>query len=262
MDTFLVDTHTHLYLSEFDVDRDLAVSRALQQNVRIMMLPNIDVTSIGAMNDLAERFPLNCFPMMGLHPVSVRENFREELKIIEDEIKKGRYFGIGETGIDLYWETKFLSLQQDAFEKQVRLALEYSLPLVIHARNSFNEILEIVEIYKGKGLKGIFHAFSGDISAARRVIDMGFMLGIGGVLTFKNSKLADVVREIPIEHIVLETDSPYLAPVPYRGKRNESSYITLVAEALAAAKGIDYEEAAFLTSGNAMHVFNKLGNDS
>ena len=262
MNNFFVDTHTHLYLDAFDNDRELAVSRAVEQNVRIMMLPNIDRSSLAQMNDLAMRFPRNCFPMIGLHPTSVREDFREELSAVKDELRKGKYYGIGETGIDLYWETKYLSLQQEAFEEQIKLALEYLLPVVIHARNSFAEILEIVEGYRNKGLKGIFHAFSGDISIARRIINMGFMLGIGGVLTFKKSSLDTVVREIDLDHIVLETDSPYLAPVPYRGKRNESSYIRLVAEALATAKGKDTEEVAFKTTNNALSIFNKLTYDT
>jgi len=261
MDDFLVDTHTHLYLQEFDTDREAAVGRAVESNVRVMMLPNIDSKSIPAMNAMAQSFPRNCFPLMGLHPTSVREDFQEELSLVKEELKTGKYYGIGETGIDLYWETKYLNQQQVAFEEQIKLALEYSLPLIIHARDSFNEILEIVEGFRNQGLKGIFHAFSGDPGIAGRVTGMGFKLGIGGVVTFKKSFLAEVVRETDIEHIVLETDSPYLAPVPYRGKRNESSYIRLIAEVVASLKGTGYEEVAFKTTKNALSIFNKLPDD-
>ncbi len=174
---------------------------------------------------------------------------------MREELKSGKYYGIGETGIDLYWEQKYLPQQQAAFDEQIKLALEYSLPIVIHARNSFDEILEIVEGYRGNGLKGIFHAFSGDMQVARRVIDLGFKIGTGGVVTYKKSSLAEVVREAGLEYIVLETDSPYLAPVPYRGKRNESAWIRVIADILAAITAKDIEEVSFITTCNALDVF-------
>lgn len=261
MKGFFVDTHTHLYLQEFDSDIGQVIERALEQNVKVMMLPNIDSESLGRMNSLATLYPANCFPMAGLHPTSVGEDWREELAVVRDELKSGKYYGVGETGIDLYWEQKYLPLQQLVFDEQIKLALEYSLPIVIHARNSFSEILEIVEGYRNKGLKGIFHAFSGDLPFARRVIDLGFKIGTGGVVTFKKSSLANIVWEAGLENIVLETDAPYLAPVPYRGKRNESSYIKIIADALAGITGIDVEEVAFKTTRNALEVFNKLPYD-
>jgi len=261
MKGFFVDTHAHLYLQEFDDDIDQVISRALEQNVTVMMLPNIDSGSLVRMNSLASCYPANCFPMAGLHPTSVRENYGEELALVREELKSGKYYGIGETGIDLYWEQKYRPQQQAAFDEQIKLALEYSLPVVIHARNSFDEILEIVEGYRGNGLKGIFHAFSGDMQVARRVIDLGFKIGTGGVVTYKKSSLAEVVREAGLEYIVLETDSPYLAPVPYRGKRNESAWIRVIADILAAITAKDIEEVSFITTCNALDVFNKLPHD-
>ena len=254
----LIDTHTHLYLPEYNNDRIEVIQNALEKGIHRMLLPNIDSSSIYDMNLLAGQFPDNCFAMMGLHPVSVKEDYRDELDRVKSELEAASYIGIGESGIDLYRDTSFREQQCIAFEEHVKLSLRYGLPLVIHARNSFHEIFEILERYRGQPLKGVFHAFTGDIALAERVIDIGFKLGIGGILTFKKSGLDEVVRQIDLSHIVLETDSPYLAPVPKRGKRNESGYLLYTAEFLANIKEIPFKEVAEITTNNALSVFNRL----
>jgi len=250
-----IDTHAHLYLSEFDADRETVVLNAVQRGVKKILVPNIDSSSIGPMNDLAARFPGTCFPMMGLHPTSVKEDYQDELDRVKQELKTGSYCAIGESGIDLYWDKSHLKEQCLAFATQLDLALEYRLPIVVHARESFQEILEILESYKDRGLSGVFHAFTATAEIARQVISMGFKLGIGGILTYKKSTLHEVVRETGLEHLVLETDSPYLTPVPFRGKRNESSYIIHIAEVLAAILEATPEEVGRVTTQNANHVF-------
>ncbi len=250
-----IDTHAHLYLAEFNADREAVVLSAVQQGVKRILLPNIDSSSIGPMNDLAKRFPGTCYPMIGLHPTSVKENYRDELDRVKQELKTGSYSAIGESGIDLYWDKSHLREQCLAFATQIDLALEYRLPIVIHARESLPEILEILDGYKEKGLTGVFHAFTGTAGIANQLISMGFKLGIGGILTYKKSILHEVVRETGLEHLVLETDSPYLTPVPFRGKRNESSYIIYIAEALAAILGATLEEVGRVTTHNASHIF-------
>jgi TatD DNase family protein len=248
-----IDTHAHLFLPEFDADRAKVVERAIQNGVRKILLPNIDQTSILPMNNMANAFPGICHAMMGLHPTSVKENYEIELGLVEAELKKGTYVGIGEIGIDLYWDKSHLKQQSLAFAKQLEWSLLLNLPVVIHARESFPEILEIVSGFKG--LKGIFHAFTGDLEIAEQVTRMGFKIGIGGILTFKTSLLPQVIREIPLESMVLETDSPYLAPVPFRGKRNESSYIPLIAEAVQRLKNVSLEEVAHITTQNVLELF-------
>lgn len=254
--SIFIDTHTHLYLPEFDRDRDAVIETALQRGVQKMLLPNIDSSTIGPMNDLASKFPGVCYPMMGLHPTSVKEDYREELDRVEHELAEGAYFGVGETGIDLYWDKSHLQEQRLAFIRQIELAIHYDLPIIIHARESFHEILEIVEQFKGRGLKGIFHAFTGTVEIARQVTSLGFLLGIGGIVTYRNSSLPDIVREIELTRLVLETDSPYLTPVPFRGKRNESSYIPYIAGAVQAIKNIPLEEVARITTGNVIRLFS------
>jgi TatD DNase family protein len=250
-----IDTHAHLYLPEFDADRDGVIETAVHRGVTKIFLPNIDSSSIIAMNMLADRYPDVCYPMMGLHPTSVKDNFRDELKRVELELRLHRYCGIGEIGIDLYWDKVHLKEQCLAFTAQLDLALEHKLPVVIHARESFGEILEILGNYKNKELRGIFHAFTGTVDIAKQVTAMGFMLGIGGIVTYKKSSLPDVIREIAMEWLVLETDSPYLTPVPFRGKRNESSFIPYIADAIKQIKNIALDEIARITSANACNVF-------
>jgi TatD DNase family protein len=255
MSPVYVDTHAHLYLNEFEEDRDSVIEAALNHGVEKILLPNIDSSSVGPMNRLADHYPGTCLPMMGLHPTSVKDGYIRELLLVEQEVKMRRYVAIGEIGIDLYWDKEHLKEQQLAFSAQLDLALIHKLPVVIHARESFPEILDIVEGYRNKGLKGVFHAFTGDTEIARSIIGLGFMLGIGGIITYKNSTLPVVVREIGVEHLLLETDAPYLTPVPFRGKRNESSYIPYVAEAIELITGMPREEIASITTANACELF-------
>lgn len=249
------DTHTHLYLNAFDDDRANVVKNAIEQGVKYMLLPNIDSSSIDPMFELCKAFPENCFPMMGLHPTSVKENYKEELEIISGWFEKQNFIAIGEIGIDLYWDQSFQKQQEEAFRFQIDLALKNEIPIVIHSRDSFDEIFNVLEDYRGSGLKGVFHCFTGSLEQANKAIDLGFYLGIGGVLTFKNSGLDKVIAEIDLKHILLETDSPFLAPTPFRGKRNESAYINLVANRLSQIKNIDREEIAKITTQNAIDLF-------
>jgi len=232
------------------------VERAIASGVRYMFLPNIDSSSIGAMHDLCARFPENCFPMMGLHPTSVKENFEDELKIVEEQLENNTYWAIGETGIDLYWDKSFYREQVIAFNRQIDMALEYNLPLVIHARESFKEIFRVLENRDINGLTGVFHCFTGTIEEAERAIRLGFMLGIGGVLTYKKSGLDTVVSALGPEHLILETDAPFLPPVPHRGKRNESAYVLHVADKLADVINIPVKDVTKITTQNAAKLFN------
>lgn len=250
-----IDTHSHIYLPQFDEDRALAVLRAEESKVNKIILPNIDSGSVNANKALAQRYPETCFSLMGLHPTHVKENYREELEVVYSELDTKFYKGVGEIGIDLYWDKTHIEAQKDAFQKQIEYALKKELPFVIHSRDSFDEVIEVLENINQSDYKGIFHAFSGDSKQAQKVIDMGFLIGIGGVLTFKNSKLPEVVAQIDLNHIVLETDSPYLAPTPHRGKRNESSYIPLIAQKIADIKSINLQEVADVTSLNAINLF-------
>ncbi len=254
--SFFIDTHAHLYLPEFDNDRNNVIETALQSGVKKIFLPNIDSSSIDPMNDLALKHPDVCYPMMGLHPTSVKDNYRDELDRVEYELKKGDYTGIGEIGIDLYWNNTHIKEQRIAFSAQLDLALKHELPVIIHARESFGEIFEILEGYKNKDLKGIFHAFAGTSDLAKQVIDMGFKLGIGGILTYNKSALPEVVNEIDLGNLVLETDSPYLTPMHFRGKRNESSYILYIAEAVKQIKNITLDEVAAVTTHNVLSLFS------
>jgi TatD DNase family protein len=252
-----IDTHTHLYLEEFDADRDAVVHKAIQNGVENMFLPNIDSGSVHGMLDLARRFPENCFPMIGLHPTSVKSDYMEELAFIEKELTdpEKHYFAVGEVGVDLYWSTEFKSNQMAAFSFQLDLAVKYYLPVVIHTRNSFEEAIKVIEEKKNPAIRGIFHCFGGNLAQAERAIQLGFFLGIGGVITYKNSGLQKVIEAIGIEHLVLETDAPFLPPVPHRGKRNESAYIPLIAEKIAEITKVDIEEVASITTKNARALF-------
>jgi len=249
------DTHSHLYLDAFDEDRKEVVKKAIGQNVKYMLLPNIDSSSVESLLQLCDLFPENCFPMMGLHPTSVNENFREELEIVSTWFDKKKFIAVGEIGIDLYWDKTFQKQQEEAFRFQIDLALRTNLPIVIHSRESFSEIFRVLEDYRNTGLRGVFHCFTGTIEQAHLAIDLGFYLGIGGVITFKNSALDEVVTHIELKHILLETDSPFLAPVPYRGKRNESSYINLIASKLNQVINVSREEIARITTQNAINLF-------
>ena len=252
----LIDTHTHLFAKQFDEDRSKVVQRALEKGVQQMLLPNIDSNSIQPILNLCKEFPNNCFPMIGLHPCDVKENYLEELTIIEEWLNKKEFVAIGEIGIDLYWNKKSLNIQEDAFRKQVDLAKKYKLPIAIHVRDSFDEVLAIIDELNDDSLSGVFHCFTGNDSEANHIINYGgFKLGVGGVVTFKNSGLDKTLRTISTEHLILETDSPYLAPTPYRGKRNESSYVILVAEKLAEIYGKSVEEIANITTQNAKDLF-------
>jgi TatD DNase family protein len=251
----LTDTHIHLYAAEFDSDRDLLISEAIAKGVQRFFLPNIDRTSVSSMSQLREKYPENCFAMMGLHPCSVRENWKEELSSVEKLLSEQKFYGIGEIGIDLYWDKTFVKEQEEVFRKQIQLANQYKLPIIIHSRESFEVIYEILKKEKKEQPCGIFHCFTGNIDQAKRAIDLGFYLGIGGVVTFKNSGLAEVVSGIDLEHIVLETDAPYLAPAPFRGKRNIPEYILKVAEKISEIKNIPLEEVARITTENSKKIF-------
>jgi TatD DNase family protein len=250
-----IDTHAHLYLPEFDADRESTVETAIYRGVKRILLPNIDSSTIPAMNKLAEQFTGVCYPMMGLHPTSVKENYREELDRVERELSRGGYCAVGEIGIDLYWDKTHLKEQTTAFSEQLDLALKYNLPVAIHARESFNEILDILNGYKNKGLRGVFHAFTGTVEIAQDVISRGFLLGIGGIITYKKSFLPDVILGTELSHLILETDAPFLTPVPFRGKRNESSYIPYIAEAIGNIKNVSAEEVSRVTTDNAIKLF-------
>lgn len=251
-----IDTHTHLYSEEFNVDRTQVIKKALGAGVKKLYLPNIDSTSIEGMLQLEKEYPENCFPMMGLHPCSVNETVETELKIVEEWLGKRKFSAVGEIGIDLYWDKTFFEQQKMAFKKQIDWALHYELPIVIHCRDAFDEIFEILSSYKQLP-KGIFHCFSGNLEQAHKIIALtNFKLGIGGVVTFKNAGLDKVVEQLDLQHLVLETDSPYLAPVPFRGKRNESGYLMMVAEKVAALKNTTIAEVAEITSKNASEIFS------
>jgi len=252
---FFTDTHTHLYLNAFDDDRAETIERALGQEIKFMLLPNIDSSSIDGMLTLCNQFPKNCFPMMGLHPTSVKENFEEELVLVEKWLEKQKFYAIGETDIDLYWDKTYLVEQKTSLIRQIELAKKYQLPIVVHMRDSFDETYSLIKTHSSPELSGVFHCFTGNLEQAQKIIEMNFMLGIGGVVTFKNSGLDEVVKEIDLEHIVLETDSPFLAPVPFRGKRNESAYIKLIAKKIADIKNITVEEVAEITTHNANKLF-------
>ncbi|MCX6327410.1 MAG: TatD family hydrolase [Bacteroidia bacterium] len=252
----LIDTHTHLYLPEFDTDRDEAVNRALSSNVMKMLMPNIDIQSVDLMLSAEKRYPGICYPMIGLHPTSVKEDYVSQLDKLENLFTKHKFIAIGEIGIDLYWDKTFLNEQLIAFRRQIAFAIDKGLPVVMHSRDSFPEVFSVVDEFEGQGLKGVFHAFSGNIKDAEKAIGMGLKLGIGGIVTFKNSGLDKIVKEIGPENLILETDSPYLAPVPHRGKRNESSYICIINKKLAEIFGMSEEEVASIMFANSYGLFN------
>ena len=251
----LIDTHSHIYSEDFNHDIDEVMQRAYDNDVKKIILPNIDSGSIKRLLDLSDSYPHLCYPLMGLHPTSVSEDYKEELKAVEYWLEKRKFYGIGEIGIDLYWEQKYVKEQQEAFRQQIKLARSHNLPIVIHVRNSFDEVHAIVKEEQDGNLKGIFHCFNGTLEEAQKVTDVGFYMGIGGVVTFKNSKLDEVIKLVDIKNLVLETDSPYLAPVPKRGRRNESAYLAFVAQKIAEIYELSVEEVAEITSLNARRLF-------
>ncbi|MDB9846646.1 TatD family hydrolase [Flavobacteriaceae bacterium] len=251
----MIDTHTHLYLKQFNEDIDLVIKRSKEIGVNKFIFPAIDSSHFDSMHILKNKYPDNIYLMSGLHPTNVKENFNNELEFVVNALKTQVYVAIGEIGIDLYWDKSFLNEQQDAFTFQIRLAIKHDLPIVIHCREAFDEIFEILDKENCNKLRGVFHCFTGTIEQAKRAIDLGFVLGIGGVVTFKNGGIDKFLNQIDLKHIVLETDSPYLAPVPNRGKRNESSYIMYVVEKLSEIYGVSNEEIADVTTKNAEKVF-------
>jgi len=250
------DTHTHLYLEAFNDDRPEVVERAVAQDIRYMLLPNIDSNSVDRMISLSDAFPGHCFPMLGLHPTSVKADYEEEMEKIFRWFGKRNFIAVGEIGIDLYWDKTYFEQQQKAFRAQIEFALREQLPIVIHSRDSFDPIMDILKDYKNTGLKGVFHCFTGTREEADSVLEMGFLLGIGGVVTFKNSGLDKVVEQTDLSNLLLETDAPFLAPVPFRGKRNESAYINLIANKISEIKKVSKAEVADVTTQNALQLFN------
>ena len=251
----ITDTHTHLYSEQFDEDRKEMMQRAIANGVSRFFIPAIDSTYLPAMLDLEKSFPNNIFLMMGLHPTHVKENVEEELAFVKEWLDKRSFYAVGEIGIDLYWDKTFLKQQQLAFKTQIQWAKEKNLPIIIHCRDAFDEIFEVLEEVKDDKLYGIFHCFSGNLEQAQKAISYNMKLGIGGVVTFKNGKIDLFLEQIPIEHIVLETDAPYLAPTPFRGKRNESSYITKVLDKLVTIYNLTSQEIAAITTQNSKDVF-------
>ena len=251
----LTDTHTHLYSEAFAEDRNHMMQRAFDAGIDRFFIPAIDSGYTEAMYDLEAAYPKNVFLMMGLHPTSVKENFEEELAHVEAQFKRRSFFAVGEIGIDLYWDKSTLGIQKIAFKRQIQLAKKYKLPIVIHCRDAFDEIFEVLETEKSDNLFGIFHCFTGTFEQAQRAISFNMKLGIGGVVTFQNGKIDTFLDQIPLKHIVLETDSPYLAPAPFRGKRNESSYLALICKKLSEIYNISEEELARVTTENSKNIF-------
>ena len=250
-----VDTHTHIYLPELSAEIDQVIARANANGIRQFFLPNIDSTSIDAVFKLANQFPDQCYPMMGLHPCSVNENYEQELATIFAAARANKIYAIGEIGIDLYWDKTTLANQLEAFETQINWAKDLNLPIVIHCRDAFDEVYAVLLKHRDEKLRGIFHCFTGNLDQAKKIIDLGFYLGIGGVVTYKNAGLDSVVAQIHLDHLVLETDSPYLPPVPFRGKPNESSYLVHIAQKVADLHQISIVELARITTENSTKIF-------
>jgi len=251
----LIDSHCHLYSQEFKDDIDEVMQRATLEGVEKFFLPAIDSSSLEAMLLMEEKYPGKCVAMMGLHPCSVKNNYKEELAIAENWLQKRKFVAIGEIGLDFYWDITFAKEQLEAFRIQIEWALYYKVPIVIHTRNAMQETINIIKEYLPKGIKGIFHCFSGSYENAKEIIDAGFYLGIGGIVTYKNSGIAEVLAKTDLKHLVLETDSPYLSPVPYRGKRNESSYLKYIAKRVAEIKAVSIDEVANITTANTQKIF-------
>ena len=252
-----IDTHCHLYAAEFEQDREVMIHRAMDAGVTWMLLPNIDIESISGMWSLVDKYPQFCAPMMGLHPCSVKQDFQSILDKMKSEFSTRKYIGVGETGIDLYWDTTFRTQQIEAFEQQIEWAREFDLPVIIHSRDSLDLTIDIISRHQDGSLRGIFHCFGGDYEHVKQIDALGFKVGIGGVVTFKKGGLAELLPQIPLRMMVLETDAPYLAPVPYRGKRNEPAYLVGIANKIAETLEIPINEVSRLTSENAEAVYGK-----
>jgi len=250
-----IDTHCHLYSEEFQADRHEMVRRAISSGVGKCYMPNVDSTSIDGMLELEKDFPEHCFAMMGLHPCSVKDDVEEQLEIVRDWLAVRKFAAIGEIGLDFYWDLTYTDQQYDAFRRQLNWSMEYQYPVVIHSRKSLRQCIDVVKETGNGQIRGIFHCFGGTLEEAKEIIDLGMYLGIGGILTFKKSGLPELLRTTGLNRVVLETDSPYLAPMPYRGKRNEPTYIPVIGKFLSEATGINIEEVAVITSQNAYHIF-------
>ena len=251
----LIDTHTHMFSSQFDEDREQIVKECIESGIETLLLPNINSETIDAMWSLCDLFPKNCFPMIGLHPCDVKEDYQKELGIVLQELKNRKYVAVGEIGIDLHWDKTTVDIQKNAFDQQIKWAIEFDLPIAIHIRESFEEVFEVLEQNIHPKLRGVFHCFTGTLEQAQKAISMGFMLGVGGVVTFKNSGVDKVLENIDLKHLVLETDSPYLAPTPLRGKRNDSRNLQLICDKLAQLNDLESSEVSRITSKNAKTLF-------
>ena len=251
----LIDTHTHMFSSQFDEDREQIVKECIESGIETLLLPNINSETIDAMWSLCDLFPKNCFPMIGLHPCDVKEDYQKELDIVLQELKNRKYVAVGEIGIDLHWDKTTVDIQKNAFDQQIKWAIDFDLPIAIHIRESFEEVFEVLEQNIHPKLRGVFHCFTGTLEQAQKAISMGFMLGVGGVVTFKNSGVDKVLENIDLKHLVLETDSPYLAPTPLRGKRNDSRNLQLICDKLAQLNDLESSEVARITSKNAQTLF-------
>lgn len=255
----LIDTHTHLFAKEFNNDRDTIISNAINEGVEKMILPAIDSQQWALQFELHSKFPENCFSAIGIHPSDINSDYEKEIQLIEENLNKKNVVAIGETGIDLYWDKTYKEEQKKAFEFHVELAKKHSLPIIIHVRNAFDEVLEITDKHNDGSLYGVFHSFTGNIKQAEKILEYGgFKIGINGIVTFKNSGLDKIVKKIDIENILLETDSPYLSPVPKRGRRNESSHLILIAEKISEIKNIDINTVAEITTKSAYQLFTRL----
>jgi TatD DNase family protein len=252
----IIDTHTHLNLEDFKNDIATVIGRAKQEGVRKFYLPNIDSSSIDDMLQLEQQFPGECIAMMGLHPCSVKENYKQELQLVEQWLGKRTFAAVGEIGLDYYWDKTFIAEQKEAFQLQIEWALHYNIPIVIHSRDSLQDCIDIVKQNQKGKLRGIFHCFGGSLEEANQIMDLGFLMGIGGVVTYKKSGLTEVLKDIPLNSLVLETDAPYLTPVPFRGKRNEPAYLKYVVEKIAEAKNVSIAEVSKITSANAQNLFD------
>ena len=253
----MIDTHAHIYDEAFDSDRAEMIERAKNAGVKKIILPNVDSESLPRILKLTEKYPDYCFAAIGLHPTSVKDDYKSELALVKSELERRKYIAVGEIGIDLYWDKTFYKEQVVAFQQQIEWALEYKLPIIIHVRDSFRETMEALTPFRGKELKGVFHSFTGNIDEANEILEFGgFMLGINGIATFKNSTLAETLRRVSLDNIILETDAPYLTPMPFRGKRNESSYLKYICEKLAEMYNVDFEEIDRMTTRNALKILN------
>ncbi|MEO6406531.1 MAG: TatD family hydrolase [Ferruginibacter sp.] len=251
----MVDTHCHLYVADFKTDIAEVITRARLSGVEKFIMPAIDNETYEELVKLETCYPGECYAMMGLHPCSVKEDYQEQLSLVEEWLRKRKFIAIGETGLDFYWDKTFIDKQYEALEKQIGWALQYDIPLVLHTREAMQETIDVIKSHAGKGLKGVFHCFGGTVEQAAQIIDTGFLMGIGGVVTYKKSGLDVVLKDIDLKYILLETDAPYLSPVPYRGKRNESSFLTFIAEKIADIKQVSLEEIKTVTTQNAQKLF-------